>query len=44
MVLTKPKSIVTIAVPRHLELAAGTLRRIMRDAGLSTQDLLNFLD
>jgi len=43
IVLTKPGSILTISVPRHHELAAGTLRRILRDAGLSVEQFTELL-
>ena len=44
MVFTKVESIVTIAVPRHRELAIGTLRRILRDAGITVEKFVELLD
>lgn len=34
---------ITIPVPLHKELAKGTLKSIMRQTGLSLEDLLNLL-
>jgi predicted RNA binding protein YcfA (HicA-like mRNA interferase family) len=42
-ILTKPSYIVTIAIPRHRELPAGTLRRIIRDAGLTVEEFISLL-
>ena len=40
MILTKPKSIVTLSIPDHREVAKGTLRSLIRLAGLTTEDFL----
>ncbi len=38
MILTKPGSIVSLSIPDHDELARGTLRKLVRLAGLSVED------
>ena len=38
MILTKIDSLVTLSIPRRKELAAGTLRRLIRDAGLTVEE------
>lgn len=43
MVMTKHGSIFTIAVPRHKELAVGTLRRIIRDAQMTVEEFVQSL-
>jgi predicted RNA binding protein YcfA (HicA-like mRNA interferase family) len=43
MVLTKEGSIATISIPRHRELPAGTLRRIIRDAEMSVEEFVEKL-
>jgi len=43
IVMTKLGSIVTLAVPRHNELPKGTLRRIIRDAGMSVDEFVRLL-
>jgi predicted RNA binding protein YcfA (HicA-like mRNA interferase family) len=40
MVLTKPGSIVTLSVPDHREVAKGTLRSLIRLAGLTPEEFL----
>lgn len=44
MALTKSGSILTLAVPRHRELPAGTRRKILSDTGLSVDALTSLLD
>jgi predicted RNA binding protein YcfA (HicA-like mRNA interferase family) len=44
MVLTKPGLFITLAIPRHHELSKGTLRRIIRDAGLDVEEFTQLLD
>lgn len=38
MILTKPDSIVSLSIPDHRELAPGTLRKLVRLAGLTVED------
>jgi predicted RNA binding protein YcfA (HicA-like mRNA interferase family) len=38
MILTKPGSIVSLSIPDHRELAPGTLRKLIRLAGLGVDD------
>jgi predicted RNA binding protein YcfA (HicA-like mRNA interferase family) len=40
MILTKPGSIVTLSVPDHREIAKGTLRSLIRLAGLTPEEFL----
>ncbi len=40
MILTKPGSIVTLSIPDHREVARGTLRALIRLAGLTTDQFL----
>jgi hypothetical protein len=37
MIFTKPGSIVTLSVPDHRELAPGTLRALIRHAGMTVE-------
>lgn len=41
--LTKPGSSRVLTVPLHKELAPGTLRRLIRDAGLTVEEFLKLL-
>lgn len=38
MILTKPGSIVSLSIPDHREIAPGTLRKLIRLAGLSVDE------
>lgn len=38
-----PDTTITIPVPDHRELAAGTLRSIIRQAGLTVEEFINLL-
>jgi len=38
MILTKPGSIVSLSVPDHRELAPGTLRKLIRLAGVTVEE------
>ena len=42
-VLTRPGIRVNLTVPQHAELAPGTLRALIRTAGLSVDEFLNLL-
>ena len=37
MILTKPGSIASLSIPDHREIAPGTLRKLIRLAGLSVE-------
>jgi predicted RNA binding protein YcfA (HicA-like mRNA interferase family) len=36
--LVKPGSVLVLTVPLHKEVAKGTLRRLIRDAGLTVEE------
>jgi hypothetical protein len=38
MILTKPGSIVSLSIPDHRNLAPGTLRKLIRLAGLTVEE------
>ncbi len=38
MILTKPGSMVSLSIPDHRELAPGTLRKLVRLAGMSVAE------
>jgi predicted RNA binding protein YcfA (HicA-like mRNA interferase family) len=38
MILTKPGSIVSLSIPHHRELAPGTLRKLIRLAGVTVEE------
>ena len=40
MILTRPGSIVSLSVPNHRELAPGTLRKLIRLAGMTVEDFV----
>jgi len=44
MIFTKPGFMLTISVPRHRELAAGTLQRVLRDAGPSVDEFIALIN
>ena len=43
MILTKAGTIVSLSIPDHRELAPGTLRKLVRLAGLSVEEFRGFL-
>jgi hypothetical protein len=43
MILTKAGTIVSLSIPDHRELAPGTLRKLVRLAGLSVEEFREFL-
>jgi predicted RNA binding protein YcfA (HicA-like mRNA interferase family) len=43
VVLLKPGSIVSLSVPQHRELAPGTLRSLIRSAGMSVEEFVALL-
>jgi hypothetical protein len=38
MILTKPGAIASLSIPDHRELAPGTLRKLIRAAGLTVDE------
>lgn len=44
MILVKPGSIASLSVPDHKEVARGTLRGLIRAAGLTVDEFLALLD
>ena len=43
VILTKPGSIATLSVPNHSEVARGTLRSLIANAGLTVNDFIQKL-
>ena len=43
VVMVKPGMRVNLSVPQHKELSVGTLRALIRNAGLSVDEFLNLL-
>jgi predicted RNA binding protein YcfA (HicA-like mRNA interferase family) len=43
IILLKPGTTVSLSVPLHRELAPGTLRALIRAAGLTVDEFLSFL-
>ena len=41
IILVKDDHLATLSVPDHREVARGTLRALIRDAGLTVQDFLD---
>ncbi len=44
MILTRPGSIVSLSIPDHRELAPGTLRKLIRLAGLTLEEFRGALE
>ena len=44
MILTKPSNMATLSVPDHKEVARGTLRSLIKAAGLTPEEFLDLLD
>lgn len=44
IILVKSGSIATLSVPDHREVAKGTLRSLIRDAGLSVEEFVALLN
>ena len=40
MILTKPGHVASLSIPDHRELAAGTLRKLIRSAGVTVDEYL----
>jgi predicted RNA binding protein YcfA (HicA-like mRNA interferase family) len=43
LVMTKPGQRANLSIPQHKELSVGTLRSLIRSAGISVDDFLNLL-
>jgi predicted RNA binding protein YcfA (HicA-like mRNA interferase family) len=43
LVMTKPGQRVNLSIPQHKELSVGTLRALIRAAGLSVDEFLDLL-
>lgn len=43
IIMEKAGSIVTLSVPRHRELDRGTLRKLIRNAGLTVEEFVDLL-
>ena len=44
IIITKENSITTLSIPKHPEVARGTLRSLIRKAGSSVEDFLSALN
>ena len=43
VVMLKPGHIASLSIPQHKELAPGTLRSLIRAAGLTVEEFVSFL-
>ena len=43
MILTKASCIASLSIPDHRELAPGTLRKLIRQSGLTVQEFVELL-
>jgi predicted RNA binding protein YcfA (HicA-like mRNA interferase family) len=43
LVLTKPDVRVNLSIPQHKELSVGTLRALIRNAGMTVEEFLQLL-
>lgn len=43
LVMTKPGQRTNLSIPQHRELSVGTLRALMRSAGMTVQEFLDLL-
>lgn len=43
LVLTKPGVRVNLSIPQHKELSVGTLRALIRNAGMSVEEFIELL-
>lgn len=43
VIMTKPGSIVSLSIPNHREIAKGTLRKLIRLAGLTVDEFIQLL-
>ncbi|MGH9948897.1 MAG: type II toxin-antitoxin system HicA family toxin [Pyrinomonadaceae bacterium] len=44
LVMSKPNVRVNLSIPQHKELAKGTLRALIRNAGLDVDEFINLLN
>lgn len=44
LIMSKPNIRVNLSIPQHKELAPGTLRALIRNAGMSVDEFLEFLN
>lgn len=44
VVMTKPDVPANLSIPQHKELSVGTLRALIRNAGLTVEEFLGYLD
>lgn len=44
LVMTKPAMRANLSIPQHHELSIGTLRVLIRNAGLTVEEFLKLLD
>lgn len=44
VVMTKPDASANLSIPQHKELSVGTLRALIRNAGLTVEEFLEHLD
>jgi predicted RNA binding protein YcfA (HicA-like mRNA interferase family) len=42
-IMVKPAHIASLSIPQHKELAPGTLRALIRAAGMTVEEFLNLL-
>ena len=43
MIMTKPNTEATLSIPRHKELDRGTLRKLIKHAGLNVDEFVSLL-
>jgi predicted RNA binding protein YcfA (HicA-like mRNA interferase family) len=43
LVMSKPNIRVNLSIPQHKELSVGTLRALIRNAGMGVEEFLNLL-
>jgi predicted RNA binding protein YcfA (HicA-like mRNA interferase family) len=43
VIMMKPDSIVTLSIPMHSEVKRGTLRSLIKDAGLTVEEFVSLL-
>ncbi|MCS6919703.1 MAG: type II toxin-antitoxin system HicA family toxin [Fimbriimonadales bacterium] len=44
VVMTKPDADANLSVPQHKELSVGTLRALIRNAGMTVEEFLEYLE
>jgi predicted RNA binding protein YcfA (HicA-like mRNA interferase family) len=43
LVMSRPNTRVNLSIPQHKELSIGTLRTLIRNAGMNVEEFLNLL-